>query len=77
MSSVRSPEQKSSECDISTCSCETEIEIYLEGRFSSNVRDKKVHGYVFTVDKFVHCISDCLGQPLTVQIEVVLGGRGR
>ena len=36
------------------------------------MRDQKVHGNVLTVHKLVHCISDLLGQPLAIQVEVVL-----
>lgn len=48
---------------------------YLNGGFPGNVRNKKVHSYVFTVYEAVDNVSDLLRQPLAVQIEVVLCNR--
>ena len=51
--------------------------MYFKGWFSADMRDKKVHSYVFAVHKVVNDASDLLWHPLTVQVEVVLQGGER
>ena len=36
------------------------------------MRDKKVHSNVLAVHELVHSISDLLGQPLAIQVQVIL-----
>lgn len=44
----------------------------LHWRFPSDMRDKKVHGYVFTVDVFIYFVPDGLRHDVRVQIGIVL-----
>lgn len=37
--------------------------------------DKEVHGNVFTVDVFIHHISDSLGHHIRIQVGIILSGR--
>lgn len=46
--------------------------IYFNGRFSADMRDKKVHCNIFTVHEVVYNISDFLRHPLAIEVEVVL-----
>ena len=46
--------------------------MYLEGRFSGDMGDEKVHGYVLTVHEGVHHVSYLLRLPVGVEVGVVL-----
>jgi len=46
--------------------------LYLDGRFSRQVRDQKVHGDVLAVDVFIHHVADGLRHHVGVQVGVVL-----